>query len=397
MTATTAVTQAPEGSHPHLLARFADQDLRTAFFVARPGPYGKVDADLLGGLGVREDIAGRGNKHEGDAANAVLWLTAHRTSTVICSSPQVLSDDSLHRLARHVAAAGSRLLLACDHGHAAATAGRLGDPPVVPWEQALAALPPPEPDAPYVASTDPIEWDSRVGVPRSDWTVFRDDCRRLLPAERFEHVDRLYRETARRVLARPVEPTVDQVVDDLTADLDACGSLDDAVTVLRATQAGLFKRGWILGADLEKTVTRLCSPERSLPLSDSEWRLLRGYASPLRAAVCALNAAGVPNNDMIAVTVQDTSDDGPLMQSLPAPALPYLRAQRLARLADGAAQDSALVPIGTAAVSGVLRNARRDLGLRFANRLVGGAERNVRVRGQLGLYISDLRPAQDMR
>ena len=233
---------------------------------------------------------------------------------------------------------------------------------------------------------------------RSDFTTFRHDSRRLLPPEHFADVEALYLDTARRVHQRPVEPTIGQVVEDLTEDLDACTTLDAAVTVLRATQAGLYKRGWMLGADLEKTVSRLCHPERGLALSDSEWRLLRAYGNPERAAACALNAAGVPNNDMARLTVADATDGAWLLATLPSQAEPCVpRAQRLHRLAQGRDRQDPFITTSTAVISAYLRDARRDLGLRLANRLVTGEERNVRLRGQLGLYLNDMRQAVDLR
>lgn len=67
MTAAATVAEAPAGTRPHVLSRRADQDLRTVFFVARPGARGSTEADLLGALGAREDISGRSHSHEDEA------------------------------------------------------------------------------------------------------------------------------------------------------------------------------------------------------------------------------------------------------------------------------------------------------------------------------------------
>ncbi|MCW2605419.1 MAG: hypothetical protein JWO60_112 [Frankiales bacterium] len=391
------VIEPPDGQHPHVLARRADQDLRAVFVIGRPESRGttSVALDLLGAVGVRNDVVGKGKSSADYASLAVVWLAANRTRTVVVASPQPLTDDALDRLASLTTAAGTDLLLACDRGHAAATACRLAawDAVEAGWTETIAALPPAQAHEPHTENPDPVEWDRQPRLPRSDFTTFRDDCRRLLAPDDFEHVDRLYARTARTVHSTPDEPTQEGVFDGLARALDGCATLDDSLTVLRATQAGLFKRGWFLGADIEKVVTRLTSEHRAVPLTDSQWRSLRAYLSPSRAACCALNALGHSNAEIMALTLAEADDHAPLLRAAHPLALPYLRAQRLHRYANGALPTDPYVTAKGAAICTAFRDARADLGLRLANNVATGhAARSRRFRAALGLRLIDVRP-----
>jgi len=361
------VTEAPEGTRPHALVRHADPDLQTAFLVARPDdgrPSGPAQ-DILRALGVRDEVvAAKGSPGE-QSKLAVVWLVAHRTRTVVVSSPQALKDGSLREYAELTTAAGSDLLLACDTGHARSTAGRLecwGATRTV-WDCAVAALPPIRKDDADGPRVHPVEWDRQITLPRADFTLFRDACRRLLPHDRFEPLEVLYTQTARRVLTDPRPPLQHHIFKDLTDEFDRSPTLNHCVTVLRATQAGLFRRGWLLGADLEKVIIRLTSENRGLPLTDTQWRSLRAYRAPARSAACVLHATGYGTAAQLMLTLTDAADDSPLMLAAHPLAQPYLRAQRLSRYGDGAQPHEPLFTSHRAALSNAVKDARRTLHL----------------------------------
>ena len=363
--------------------------------LARPEQQGRSSnaSDLLAALGAREDIRSSARGRLDDDAHAVIWLAAHRTRTVVCASPQPLKTATLEHLAGLCAAAGNDLRLACDTGHARRTTDRLGavGATSVGWDDAVAALPPAAPHPAEPDPPDPAEWDGRTALPRTDFTAFRDDCRRLLPPDQHAAVDALYAATARRVRDDPADPGEVAVYSSLGRDLDACATLDEALTVLRATQAGLFARGWLLTADTDKTISGLCDEDRPLPLTPAQWRSLRAYRLPARAAACALNAAGLSTAQIEHAHVVDAADDGPIADASPH-AMPYLRAQRLLRLSEGAALEDRLIDMPLASITAALRDARRDLGLRLAARVAADdAARSSRWRVSLGLRLLDIR------
>jgi len=392
---TIRVTEAPQGTHPQSLARRASQDLSTVFLVARPDsghPAGPAQ-DILRALGTRDDIvAAKGSAGE-HSKLAVVWLAANRTRTVVVSSPQTLKDESLRQYAELSTAAGCDLLLACDPGRARGTADRLACWGAIQdsWTDALAALPPVHEHGTPVVDNDPVEWDRTLSVPRADFTLFRDTCRRLLPTDDFARVDSLYAATARRVFHDAREPVQHDVFAELMAALETSPSLDDCIVVLRATQAGLFRRGWLLGADLTKVIGRLTSETRGVALTDAQWRSLRAYRSPTRAAVCALSAIGYGTREIRTLTLADASEGSPLLRDAPALALPYLRAQRISRYGAGVRAEDWLLNAERAAVSNAIKDGRRDLGLRLACTPTAAKDERVRLRTSFGFSLLDIR------
>lgn len=105
------VIEPPEGQHPHVLARRADQDLEAVFVIGRPETRGttSVALDLLGAVGVRNDVVGKGKSSADYASLAVIWLAANRTRTVVVASPQPLTDDALDKFGSPDASVGRDL------------------------------------------------------------------------------------------------------------------------------------------------------------------------------------------------------------------------------------------------------------------------------------------------
>lgn len=395
------VTEAPEGTRPHALVRHADPDLQTAFLVARPDdgrPSGPAQ-DILGALGIRDNVVVAKGTPGQHSKLAVVWLAAHRTRTVIVSSPQPLKDESLREYAQLAVAAGSNLLLACDVGHARSTAERLRcwGAEQTPWHAAIGALPPAQAPSTTVDAPDPVEWDRRVTLPRSDFTLFRDACRRLLPPNEFDPLDLLYTQTARRVLADPRAPMQEHIFEALNAEFDRSPNLDHCITVLRATQAALFRRGWLLGADLGKVITRLTHENRKMPLTDTHWRSLRAYRSPARSAACALAASGYGTGDSMRLTLADAAETASLMLSVNALALPYLRAQRLNRYGEGAKDNELLFDSTRTALSNALKDARRTLGLQLASHHISSADRRGNQQNMFGFSLLDITPRKRVK
>ncbi len=152
---------------------------------------------------------------------------------------------------------------------------------------------------------------------------------------------------------------------ELMAALETSASLDDCVVVLLATQAGLFRRGWLLGADLSKVITRLTSEDRGVPPTDAQWRSLRAYPSPTRAAACTLSALGYGTQEIRSLSLGEASEGSALLRKAPPLALPYLRAQRIDRYSAGALAGDPLIDASRAAVSNAIKDGRRP-GLRLA-------------------------------
>lgn len=119
--------------------------------------------------------------------------------------------------------------------------------------------------------------------------------------------------------------------------------------VLRATQVAAFAAGWYVQVDLPRLLATADDAPEATVADPTTWVALGAYRDPIRGAACALAAKGAGTDDLAAVRLADVADDGTSVVSHdgdrvevhPAAAV-YLRAQVLARVAEGAAVGDAL-------------------------------------------------------
>jgi hypothetical protein len=399
VTAPILIAEAPPGTPATRVPARTTHDLSVIALVAPPSgrAHAELPLDLLAELGKRDDVAGR-NRHVQEATVvAAVWLAAHQTRWVVVTSPHVLSGPHLQLLATITLPTPSTLVLACDHGTAGDVHDRTADygAAPTPWAGLAGLLPAPQTPAPGRAATPAGTWvDRECTLPTSDWPTFRSDCRRLLNLDTFTTVDTVYTaayRTARRWL-RANEPTEQDTADLVGKVIGTGGTVNDAVVALRACQAAHMEAGWMLRVDLQQAVNAV--GQRPSVLTGDDWRSLRAYVSPHRAAAVALHQHGLTVAAMQRLTLDQVDGDGSRAAgtAIDERARVYLRAQTLHRLAEGTPLTGTLFAEEPRRSVNAIRDARDDLGLRLGTGRISASEHLAdRWQRRLGLKLWDLR------
>jgi len=392
------IAEAPPGMPATRVPARTTDDLSVIAFVAPPSSRAHVELplDLLVELGKRNDVAGRDRHGQQATPAATVWLAAHRTRWVVVTSPHVLSGPHLQLLATITLPTLATLLLACDHGTALDVYERTADYGAVltPWAGLAGLLPSPPTPTNQAATPAGTQVDRECTLPTSDWPTFRSDCRRLLNRDTFTTVDTVYTtayRTARRWL-RANEPTEQDTADLVGKVIGTGGTVNDAVVALRACQAAHMEAGWMLRVDLQQAINAV--GQRPSVLTDDDWRSLRAYASPHRAAAVALHQHGLTIAAMQRLTLDQIDGDGSRAAetAIDERARVYLRAQTLHRLAEGTPITGTLFADEPRRSVNAIRDARDDLGLRLGTGRISASEHLAdRWQRRLGLKLWDLR------
>lgn len=189
-------------------------------------------------------------------------------------------------------------------------------------------------------------------LPRSDFTTFRADCRRLLTADEFgrvEHEMQLAAASTRRWLAEESSPDTPAMKEHLRELIEHCRTSDQALVRLRAAQAVCMLDGLLVTVDVQRLVaaTRSASPVIDQQLIGQ----LREYTSTRRAAIALLACLPRTSPESISRTnISDVSDTqvriAGTSHALPAIARCVLAAHVHSRLGTGAQPDDALFSDG---------------------------------------------------
>jgi hypothetical protein len=338
-----------------------------------------LGGELLRGLGKDETLDGV-RHHTNDVWRHLrAWMLAHPIGDVLLYSAEHCRPTHLVSTAELVAAAGARLWLHTD------------GPPSKPLEPQMAAWAgQPQPFEQFAAFwksrrlAPPALGDSRRDqaapfprVPREDFPTFRAACRDLLAPAEFARVDQRYVAAFRAAQQQLAEPTQEGVSGYLRGSVGVCASADELLIILRATQAALFRDGWLLRVALPSFLAIVEREPRAGTRTQGEWARLRPYADPLPGAITALRASGLEVSKLPSVTVGAIAPDGSSVRgrretfAVERPAQIFLRAQRALRLGDGASGSAPLFWRRGAAISEVLalRALRRpvsELGVSLA-------------------------------
>lgn len=380
-----AITEAPPRVPATALGQWTSPDLTTVAYAPSPsrlGPDG-VATEILGALGKLSTVTGK-PRHSSNARNlAALWLTAHRTQSLLALACQRSTPTDLRAVVDMCSATPTNLLFAADHGHL----HRLQDvllpyaPTVIDWP----GTPPTNPDGPGSDNGDgtdsPLVWDSDVRevLPAVEYWAFYATARRQMPTDQFAPIHDLYVITQARVrdwLRAHTEAGADITVQGahrvVTTLLEEQPTFDLVTVVIRATQAALHQAGWLLTVDereLRNGLVRF-QPTAALPhLYDR----LRAYSEPARAATVALALADSTPAAIRSVTVDDlaqwrSNPTYPVADiEVPDLAAPYLRAALLARANDGARPRDPAFPGDKRRVKLDLRQAAKDLDINIGD------------------------------
>jgi len=397
---TFQITEAPEGTIPHrVLADRIHPDRRALLVQFSPNEKrpGGVALDLLQAMGKDFRVVGANSvRNDEHRLYAPMWATAHGITTVAVLDAQQTHPRVLAWLLDLLPAATTTVLV-CEPGHAGATTHRFRqagfNPAPLDWNTWLDQ----HKQAP-VSLENPGALDADYSLdhlPKCDFLTFRYACRELNTSDRFQQIDHDYVRVYRA--AQAVEPNESAVISHLDAMTATATSTASMLVAIRATQSALFSRGHLLRAHPDRLLGVLSCMKAPHPKSD-DWRGLRAYIRPERAATTALYLLGVAANALTSATVADVRNalsSGRIAgRTIPDAATPLLAAQLARREHEHAsAADSYLNLNGERRHLEILIDARRDLGLPIDGRNLRNDDSSnpTRVLHRLGFEVRSLR------
>lgn len=376
MSAPLLVTEAPADVPATAIGRLAKADLSTVVMAMGPSSSttAGVASDILRALGKNHDANGKARHGLDDVSLVPMWLTAHRTQTLIAAAPQHAPIDNLLDLISMSAASAATVVLAVDHGYGTRLASdlRAALPESMPWPRI------PEADTPAAPVQD-TEWNPGAPslLPEIDFLTFYATARRSVSPELFAPFDALYRDALSRTLAWIEQSGVEDLTEEgtrsaMAALIDEQVTFDEVTTAMAAAQVAFFRSGWFLKIDLRELRSGLLRFP-SARINAATWRRLRAYRDPARSATTALYLAGARPQDIRELTMADLAawhhdrTRSVAGVAIPEEAEPYLLAQTLSRATFGpSATDPAFVGNDRRVLLD-LRHAQTDLGLNLGD------------------------------
>lgn len=307
-----------------------------------------IGQSLLEALGIRSELFGSGRDHDEDMLVASAWLIAHHIEIVVVRHASIIKKrEMLDSLLLLCSGAGAHLALTCDessgehlyewveqHGHI-----EIGDRPL--YATLAAASRPLTPE------------DRRQGdefprfLPKVDFYLFRARCREVLAADEFAVVDDLYKRVFRDIRDSPPKTSV-EAGERIVQLCSALAGPGEVLTTIRAAQAALLTQGALLKVNLPLYMNAVREHEHRR-LNPGEIRALRGCRQPWRSAMAVLRDANLSSDDIVALRLQDITDEGYLVPGdywdLSSDARVYLRAQRLLRSLEGASESDRFIDV----------------------------------------------------
>jgi len=148
-----------------------------------------------------------------------------------------------------------------------------------------------------------------VQLPRSDFTTFRADCRRLLSPDVFQRVDVEMRDAAARTRRwlDTTSCTEEAAVNFLQELIQDCPVIGQALARLRAAQAVSLMHGLLVSVDLERLMASTGTPR---PAIDRHLvKQLRAYSGTQRAAAAlAVCVTGASPQTISRLNIADTQE-----------------------------------------------------------------------------------------
>lgn len=323
-----------------------------------------LSQDLLLGLGARHDLPGAGRNHGQDIALLTCWIRAYDIRLIVMLNAHLVPYPRLLSFLLDLGRA-TRCDVALTHDESTIT-------PVVDWArdrgarvhtsaQPLTAAMTRTARAPYALPTDDPALFPQF-LPNVDFYAFRGMCQELLTRDEFAVVDDLYVRTFHEVTADPIGDDEDASLR-LRALLSTVTTESEAITIIRATQAALFKTGRHLFVWMP-TLRIAMQREQHRRLTPAEIRSLRAYRTPWRSSITVLHDAGLTTNEIADLTVADIEPTGHLdngAEPLTDDARTFLRAHRHYRQMKGARDNDPLITKNAAGIRAELRAIGRDL------------------------------------
>lgn len=394
---TIHLTEAPTGVVPHreVANRFNLERQTLALNLKMDDRrIGPMALTLLEAMGKRIDITGGYSVRQVEHVDyAPIWVAAYALTDVAVLNAQTLTSAMVRHL--HQLLPGVRLTGVCEPGtaHRATAMLHRESGVVIPqsWDAFMAA----HPELPAIQNepTDPYRAHD---LPPVDFLTFRATTRELCTEEVFTAIDADYRTAY--TAAREIDPTLDTIIDHLDKVTWQAHTTAPLIVAIRATQAALFSRGWLLKVRTDQMIGTLTSVRHPRP-KDSDWRALRAYIRPERSATAALYLLGTPATTIPELTIADIDqalqrgalNDHPI----PDLAKPLLHAEVLRRRHEGHTDHEPylrLPPANPRRHLEFIIDARRDLHLPIDGRQIRNHtySQSTRTLNSLGLELRSL-------
>ena len=318
------------------------------------------------------------------------WFAAYDARHLVVFNGEVLFPATMQAIFEYAAPVEEVTFVAEPGGYertrSAVHAAGIDTTPLA-WSDLLDRLPvAPEP------SPQPEPTYTMEHLPTVDFLLFRHQARTLNEPDRWAAIDADYRTAYQAALEADLDAVVAMLAD-VTRDTTVTAPI---MVALRATQAALLTRGWLLNAHQDKALGTLCSVRSPNP-TDAHWQALHGYVRTARVAGVALYLLDTPPDDLNGVTVGEVEafvrDGNVRGRPLPDLARPLLKAHLSARRAEGATDtDPYLNQKGVRRHLEDLIDARRHLGIPIDARFLrgGSLKHSERPIWRFGLELRDL-------
>lgn len=334
---TIHITEAPAGTIPHRLLAdriHPDRQALLVQFPPREKRPGGVALDLLQAMGKDFRVVGANSvRNDEHRLYAPMWAVAHGITTVAVLDAQQTHPRVIGWLLDLLPATTTTVLV-CEPGHAATAAHRFRDAGITPapldWDTWLEEHPKPSVNLATVGALE--EGYNLDHLPKCDFLTFRYACRERNTTDRFQAIDSDYvRVYGAAQTVMPDEPAVISHLDAMTAAATSTASM---LVAIRATQSAFFARGHLLRAHPDRLLGVLSCTKAPRP-TDDDWRALRAYIRPERAATTTLYLLGVAANALNSTTVEavhNAMSSGRIAgRTIPDLAKPLLAAQLVRR------------------------------------------------------------------
>lgn len=308
-----------------------------------------VALDLLSALGKDLDRSARNGEENWRRGTA--WLVGEQVRHLIVDRAEILRADRWRDFIGLASHCDTSLWLVC-HGASLRRGQRemLDDWPLtqISFERFIvqhAAQRPPGGEEGVDAASPPAAFPT---LPRSDFTTFRADCRRLLAPDAFDRVEvemKAAADLTHRWLGDASDPDATTMKEHLRQLIEDCRTTGQAVARLRGAQAVCLMAGLLVTVDLERLAG---STQTVRPLIDRQLvDQLRAYSSPQPAAIAILACLTGASPEAISIAnVDDMTADAVRIAgrtfAVPGIARCVIAAQLHHRLAAGALPQDAL-------------------------------------------------------
>jgi hypothetical protein len=348
-----------------------------------------IASDILGALGKRRDVAGRGRNENQDVELAQAWLGAYDITALVATEAQRLTPLVLRNLVALAREAGLPLWLLHRSPRSDRFIQTLGRHHAHPLR--LSDVPAPRVATALVGQRPTLG----VALPSPGFHAFLSSCRQELSQTGYDKLARRHAAVAARCLHRMEEGgTGIHVIARLVEEILLPAPQDDLlVTDIRALQLAAWHHDIYVKTNI---AALLASPERQLADPISVDQALVAYRQPHRPVAVALAAHQIGVGDIAAIRISDASPDGSVMTrggrriTVGEHGARALNALVSLRTRHGVSLEAALLGVPERAISVALNDANTDLGIRVHGRR---AERHVHPRRwltSLGLRVHEL-------